>query len=108
LPQGPVGTITAVKFTWPRTDGLQEQVAENEEPLPLATLFLHAVITTPFALKVTFAGVLIFKLIVVGDLKVAVVEFPVKLNELIVGVTTPYRITINPDPPVPPNLGVEP
>ena len=108
FPQGPVGLISAVKLTCPRTDGFQLQEAAKEDPLPLANLFLQPVITTPFALNVTLAGILIFKFIVIGDLNVAVVAFPVKLNEFTDGVTTAYLIIINPDPPVPPNLGVDP
>jgi hypothetical protein len=64
FPQGPVGVISAVKLICPRTDGFQEHVAVNEEPLPVATLFLQPGIITPFALKVTFACVLTFILIV--------------------------------------------
>ena len=68
FPQGPVGTIDAVKFTCPRTDGFHEHVAVYEEPLPLAVLFLQPAMTTPFALNVIFAGVLTFILIVAIDL----------------------------------------
>jgi hypothetical protein len=51
---------------------------------------------------VILEGVFTFKFIVVGDLKVAVVAFAVKLNEFIVAATTAYLIIINPEPPVPP------
>lgn len=68
LAHGPVGEISAVKFTWPRIEGFQLQVAEYEEPLPVANLFLQPVITTPFALNVILAAVFTFILIVIADL----------------------------------------
>ena len=45
---------TTNRGTAPRIEGLQEQVAVNAEPEPLAVLFLQPVITTFPALKVTF------------------------------------------------------
>jgi hypothetical protein len=60
----PVGAAVAVSTTAPLTDGFQEQVAENDEPEPVASLFLHPEIITLFALKVTFAATVIFAVIV--------------------------------------------
>ena len=60
----PVGAAVAVSTTAPLTDGFQEHVAENDEPEPVANLFLHPEIITFFALKVTFAATLTFAVIV--------------------------------------------
>ncbi len=60
----PVGAAVAVSTTAPLTDGFQVQFAENDEPEPVANLFLHPEIITFFALKVTFAATVTFAVIV--------------------------------------------
>jgi hypothetical protein len=60
----PVGAAVAVSTTAPLTDGRQVHVAENDEPEPVASLFLHPEIITFFALKVTFAATLTLAVIV--------------------------------------------
>ena len=70
---GPVGVAETIIGTAPRTDGLQEQVAVNIEPEPLAILFLHPVIITFEALKVTFEATETLAEITTGVRQLAVV-----------------------------------
>ncbi len=74
-----VGVAVAVITTVPLVEGRQEQVATIFGEVPLVNLFLHPLIITFFALKVTLAVTLIFAEIVKGWRYVAV---PLRVSEL--------------------------
>ena len=63
LMPAPVGVAAAVKFTWPRFDGRQVQVAEKLELDPVASLFLQPGRILPLTLNVTLDATVTFAVI---------------------------------------------
>ena len=59
----PVGVAAAVKFTWPRFDGRQVQLAEKLELDPVASLFLQPGRILPLTLNVTLDATVTFAVI---------------------------------------------
>ena len=82
LTPAPVGVAAAVKFTWPRFDGRQLQVAEKLELDPLANLFLQPGRILPLTLNVTLDATVTFAVITTIVRKVAVVADPASASEL--------------------------
>ena len=78
----PVGVAAAVKFTWPRFDGRQVQVAEKLELDPVASLFLQPGRILPLTLNVTLDATVTFAVITTAVRKVAVVAEPARASEL--------------------------
>jgi len=72
----PVGVDAAVRFTAPRLDGRQEQVAVKLDPEPVANLFLHPGNTLPFELNEIFEATVTVADITMVFRKVAVVAAP--------------------------------
>ena len=94
LMPAPVGVAAAVKFTWPRFDGRQEQVAEKLELDPVANLFLQPGKTLPLILNVTFDATVTFAVITTAVRKAAVVAEPASESELNDEVSTTFVTVI--------------
>jgi hypothetical protein len=61
----PVGVAAAVSETFPRFEGLQEQVATILGELPVVDLFLHPGKILPLTLNVTFDATVTFAVITI-------------------------------------------
>jgi len=66
----------AVRFTAPRLEGRQTQVAVKLEPDPVANLFLHPGNTLPFELKEIFDATLTVAVMTIAVLNAATIAPP--------------------------------